>query len=927
MRRETKTVSLCLVALGLISAGAFAAGTADSISPALFRSPPREYGPYVWWHWMNGNVTKEGITADLEALAESGIAGATLFDESCGIEPAGPVRFGTESFLEHIRHACKESRRLGLKLAIVNSTGWANAGGPWVPPEDSMKFVTVSETPVTGPCRFDGVLGRIAENRDHYLKDADKDDVYFDSMMMTDDHGFYEDIAVLAVRGIEKPIPAQVDLETGVATARMDGPKRVAGFSWKFHYPWKSTSRAKLIVEASEDGTSFRPVETVAVYVDYFNSLLNGPRRHTFRRPVSCRALRVTAEDEAGRRRLAFDAFAPEADQHLEDVEGKCLRYRFPLAETAIDESVTPPIRPEEIVNLTARMDRRGRLVWNVPPGEWTILRVGYHANGKMVSSSGTLAGRGPEVDKLAVGAVERHFEAGVGRLMRLLGEDGKAITGVLNDSFEAGSQNWTRGLEREFETLRGYSPIPYLPAFTGRIIGSVEETERFLKDFREVLYELFARNFAGTMLRKCHEYGLEAQLEPYGNGPTEDVKYTRYCDLPMAEFWSTPRTEPAYNVSTGPILGSVEQVVAAADLWNHGIIAAEAFTASPGNGRWQVTPHAIKAQGDRAFLLGINRLYIQRFCHQPWKTPRLPGMTMGPWGMHFDRTQTWWPEAKEYVRYVTRCQCLLQSGCKVKGALCHRRDKFADWYFVASTNLFPTEVEVPCDLTGRVPEIWYPETGETVRAATWRVEGESTVVNVKLSRAGSAFVVFRNANPDVPPERVLCQKTVRDLATPWRVTFFSPLDDGPASRTFGTLAPWNESEDDALRHFSGSAVYETTLDLGPILPGERLFLDLGEVCDFATVALNGRTYRALWKPPYEIDVTEAVRPGANALAVRVTNRWPNRLIGDARLRPEQRKTWTSWPHWGKDDKLLKSGLLGPVRVRTMMTSEMEKKD
>ena len=145
-----------------------------AVSLSTFVNPPRTAGPYVWWQWMNGNVSKSGITADLEAMAGTGIAGVQVFDADCGI-PAGPVRFGTDAWYEMLLHAIRECGRLGLSFGIANCSGWANSGGPWVTPADSMKYVQVSETHVTGPRRFSAVLPRTK-----------------------DDHGFYEDIAVQA---------------------------------------------------------------------------------------------------------------------------------------------------------------------------------------------------------------------------------------------------------------------------------------------------------------------------------------------------------------------------------------------------------------------------------------------------------------------------------------------------------------------------------------------------------------------------------------------------------------------------------------------------------------------------------------------------------------------------------------------------------
>ena len=191
----------------------------------------------------------------------------------------------------------------------------------------------------------------------------------------------------------------------------------------------------------------------------------------------------------------------------------------------------------------------------------------------------------------------------------------------------------------------------PYLPVFAGRVVESVNETERFLEDFRRVLADLFAENYAGRLTQLCHKYGLLCSIEPYGSSNADDLQYGQDVDVPMAEFWS--RVD-----ANGRNVGNTGNSRFASYL-------TESFTASPGSGgRWKTTPYSIKAQGDRVYSEGINRIIYHRFVHQPWPGNKyVPGMTMGRWGMHLDRTQTWWPLAGEWFRYQTRCQWMLQEG------------------------------------------------------------------------------------------------------------------------------------------------------------------------------------------------------------------------------------------------------------------------
>ena len=139
-----------------------------------FANPPDSAKPHTWYHMMNGNVTKEGITCDFEALARVGIGGVQMFDAGCDIPP-GPLKFNSDGWFDMFRHAQKEAKRLGLEICIPNCSGWSSSGGPWNPPANAMKVVVFTETPAKGPSRFSGKLPRTS-----------------------DDHGFYDAIAVPA---------------------------------------------------------------------------------------------------------------------------------------------------------------------------------------------------------------------------------------------------------------------------------------------------------------------------------------------------------------------------------------------------------------------------------------------------------------------------------------------------------------------------------------------------------------------------------------------------------------------------------------------------------------------------------------------------------------------------------------------------------
>ncbi len=644
---------LFAVLIGLAPVVASAAASAATAAPSLeagFRQPPHDAKPQTWWHWMNGNVTKEGITADLEAMAQVGLGGAQIFDAGCDIPP-GPVAFNTPAWFDAIRHAAKEARRLGLELCLPNCSGWTSSGGPWNPPENGMKFLELTETKVTGPKRFAGTLAA-PPNR----------------------HGFYDDIAVFAY-----PVPPADTWRMADAGARtatngahvviaFPAPVTVSGFSCRFVHPWHWRAAGKMGLEVSDDGTAFRPLETREIVLATSGHYDPGVRFFPFAQPVTARAFRF-APDFADKLKVTVADLALEKKMTVGDLAAKTFRFRMPVTADRTPTTAGQVVAKGAAIDLTARLKADGTLDWDVPVGDWSIVRLGYAANGQR-NHPASRHGVGLEVDKLSARALDFHFDAYVAKLCDFLGplagDVQSGLNNILVDSYEVGSQNWTQGFEREFARRRGYGMAPYYPVFTGHVVGSADETERFLADFRRTVADLFAENYAGALAKKCHARGLKLSLEPYGSCPADNLQYGAAVDVPMGEFWSTP----------GPgvlTVGNARFPAYLAHVWGRRYAATESFTGGPGEGtgRWQKTPYGLKAQGDRAFAEGVNRIVYHRFTHQPWPAGRyLPGMTMGKWGMHFDRTQTWWPLAKDWIAYQSRCQFLLQEGRVVADGL-----------------------------------------------------------------------------------------------------------------------------------------------------------------------------------------------------------------------------------------------------------------
>jgi hypothetical protein len=233
----------------------------------------------------------------------------------------------------------------------------------------------------------------------------------------------------------------------------------------------------------------------------------------------------------------------------------------------------------------------------------------------------------------------------------------GKTLKCILLDSWECGCENWTAELPAEFRKRRGYDLIPWLPTLTGSIIGSAEQTQRFLWDYRRTLADLLAENHYGEIQKYAREHGMGLTSEATGiDMPTvaDQLLCKKYCDIPMGEFW--------VNRKRDDNIDDPKEAACAAHLYGQNIASAESFTSVAETAAWKNDPYSLKALGDQKFCLGVNRFVFHRYAHQPW-LDRKPGMSMGPWGINFERSNTWWDQGSAWMDYLSRCQYLLQQG------------------------------------------------------------------------------------------------------------------------------------------------------------------------------------------------------------------------------------------------------------------------
>lgn len=612
-----------------------------------FAQPAREFYPRTFWLWMNGNVTRDGITRDLEAMQRVGVSGVMIFDGSTYL-PAGPAGYLGAEWRRLMTHAIREGNRLGIDIGMHNAPGWSSSGGPWIQPELAMQQLVWTETTVTGGRHLDLALAQPQTNLGYY---RDAFIIAFPALP-AESVPYVQTIAHAFVGAERELAPAGLDdgrLDTAVAL----DPAHPLLLEFKepqtFHaltaQPTGRGKFPKLRVEASADGSTFTEICTVA-----------NPGRHGILAPAVRSFAPVTAR---------FVRFVPTgAGEVAEVVLHRTPRLADWVAKANFDYRVsgqlpvpTPApagaaVDPRTVVDLTAGV-RDGRLSWDAPAGAWTILRIGHTPTGQL-NVAASAAGRGLECDKFNPAAVEFHFQHVVRQVMAdaaAVGAQGPATLTI--DSYEAGMQNWTAGFPAEFRRRTGYALTPYLPALFGRFVGAAGEAERFLYDFRRVQADLMAEHYYGRMGELAHQHGLRFFIEGYGAGNFDELRVAGVPDVPMTEFWTrTPWTPNR----------AVKMVTSAAHVYGKPVVAAESFTGEAQTSRWLEYPYALKALGDEMFARGMNLMVFHRYAHQP-HPDAAPGMAMGPYGFYFDRTNTWFEHCRPWIDCLARSQFLLQQG------------------------------------------------------------------------------------------------------------------------------------------------------------------------------------------------------------------------------------------------------------------------
>jgi len=631
-----------------------------------FITPHDSNTVWCYWYWIGDDISKEGITKDLEAMKEVGI-GAAFIGNINPEEVDGRVPMLSEEWWDHMVHAVNEGQRIGVDIGSFNCPGWSMSGGPWVKPEMAMRHIVFSEIDVSGPSQVQVKLKKPGDE--------------------------FQDLYLLAIpnTGTGKVVLNNKNASIGItpqiknATALIDGDASTVAFfdaaSKEYIIDIKSgesitarsiqlfpgkvgfNAQCELYAKINGDYKAIKsfPFErqntNVNVGPDRFGAVaiaLPDIKSNEFR--LVCKNEGRMWRPDAGFTEIKISE-EPVLERFVEKKLGKMFPSPLPKWDSYIWENQEElsdshlKIDDHRILNISEYMDADGNLTWEVPDGEWTVMRFGMVPTGTTNSPSAP-QGKGYEIDKASSEIARFHFAQYIGELLNRVPEENRnALKYVIADSYEQGSQNWTDAFEERFREKFGYNPKDYLPVFAGKVVNGIDESNRFLWDLRRAIADEVAYEYVGGLRQVSNEHGLKLWLENYGHWgfPSEFLMYGGQSNLVAGEFW---------NEGT---LGDIEckSGSSAAHIYGKPVTSAEAFTAS--GKAYLRHPALLKRRGDWSFTEGINHFVLHLYIHQP-DDQRVPGVNAW-FSTEFNRHNTWFKQSKSWIDYLRRCQHLLQQG------------------------------------------------------------------------------------------------------------------------------------------------------------------------------------------------------------------------------------------------------------------------
>ncbi len=724
--RYPGTLILVIAAMALLAANRVSAQTAGGQLEQEFKNPPDSAKPRAYWFWLNGNITKQGITADLEWMHRVGISGVQLFDGDVGIPQFVDKRLAwmTPDWKDAMRHTAEEAHRLDMDIAMAASGGWSETGGPSVKPQAAMKKIVWSETLVQGPAKFSSVLPHPPTNNGRF-----QDMAMAVELLNPPPKGlpgakpeppapppqpsptYYADTRVIAYRLPESEVrmadahpritasQAGVDLaaltdgkfSTEIALRLNPGESHV----WvQFEFPQPYRAQSLLLgggnvnfftggmiadgeLQTSDDGVKWTAISSLST--PYFIKRDFPIQTYSFP-PTTARYFRVLLRPEppeAGLVARAKDRGTPPPavdTVRLSEIELSGPRVtewqgKAAYGNTSEYSAISTPaveksdvVRREDVIDLTSKMRPDGSLDWDVPAGRWMILRMGCSLEGIKVHPA-TAESLGYEVDKLSAKYVGDYVKDYAGKFSSAAGPDfGKSFRYFHMDSWEVGVENWTDTMLADFQARRGYDPTPFLPVLAGRIVESSAASDAFLWDYRRTLADLLAENHYGLATRYFNKLGLGLYAEAVGP----------FINTTADTLLSKGQVDIPMGEFWVPPVGRKDVYYHCTDLWEASsaahiygkkIAAAEAFSTDVSAPVW-ASPVYMKPIADRALSYGINRFVLSTAVLEPFTDDaHRPGLTLNSYGQHYSRNNTWAEQSVAFNAYIARSSFLLQQG------------------------------------------------------------------------------------------------------------------------------------------------------------------------------------------------------------------------------------------------------------------------
>lgn len=664
-KKRIKNILLALAVLALVSAPVSKAEVCAKDEGCVvcnFKNPPSSVRIACYWYWISDHISAEGVVNDLHAMKEAGITRAYIGNIGLEDDVYGPVKFGSEEWWKILHTAMKTATELDIELGMFNSPGWSQSGGPWVKPEQAMRYLTFTHAKVRGGSQV--------------------------SLELAKPEGDYQDVKVLAY----PVLPENIAVLKGITTVPelKEGAKLIDG---------DTTSGTKLA--ADKDGnitmdlTLQNPeiIRTVKIYANKYN--INTRAEFQVKQPDG--SYKTLSDFKLDRYNSALNVgFAPLAPIVISIPPTRSADFRLVvknagntgLAEIELSTSaaverypekslakmfqeplpywheyqwkVQPPVdERDQVVDKSKVLDITSclsgdKLVWNAPAGNWDVVRIGVKPTG-VENSPASKEATGLEVDKMSRKHVAAHFDAFMGEILRRIpAADRKCWTFVVEDSYEMGGQNYTDTLFNDFKKRYGYDPIPFLPALDGVVVQSQDISDRFLWDLRRLIADKVAYDYVGGLREISNKHGLKTWLENYGHWgfPSEFLLYGSQSDEIGGEYWFTGTLgdiENRASSSCGHIYGKKR-------IW------AESFTS--GAQMFTGYPEVMKPRGDRFFTEGINSTLLHVYIQQAYED-RQPGVNAW-FGTEFNRFNTWYPQLHVFTEYLHRVNYILQQGLNV---------------------------------------------------------------------------------------------------------------------------------------------------------------------------------------------------------------------------------------------------------------------